>query len=73
MSALDLVVYLADKLEPARRYPGVAELRTLAWSHLGQAFLASTDWHIGYLRSRGLSPHPDTLAARESIERSLRT
>ena len=63
MSRLDLIVYLADALEPGRDFARRAELAQTAFGDLEAAMrdvLAST---IRYLDGRGLPVAPQTLAA----------
>jgi predicted HD superfamily hydrolase involved in NAD metabolism len=40
MSVLEKLLYIADKIEPTRDYPGVEELRALAWKSLDEALRA---------------------------------
>lgn len=63
MSALDLVVYLADGLEPERRFAERAELAALAEHDLIAAMRAVLANSIDYLRGRGFAVAPQTLAA----------
>jgi predicted HD superfamily hydrolase involved in NAD metabolism len=63
MSALDLVVYLADGLEPGRRFAERAELAALAERDLVAAMRAVLANSIDYLRGRGFAVAPQTLAA----------
>ena len=43
MTLLDKIIYLADKIEPTRDYPGVETLRTIAAADLDRAVLACMD------------------------------
>ncbi len=63
MSPLDAIVYLADGLEPGRDFSGRAELAALAQTDLDEAMRAVLASSLTYLRGRGLSPAPQTLAA----------
>jgi predicted HD superfamily hydrolase involved in NAD metabolism len=63
MSPLDVVVYLADGLEPGRRFPERAELAALARRDLEAAMRAVLASSIRYLTGRGLAVAPQTLAA----------
>ena len=65
MSKLDAVVYLADGLEPGRRFAERAALLELAERDLDGAMRAVIDNSLTYLRERGLAPAPQTLAARD--------
>ncbi|HTJ25453.1 MAG TPA: bis(5'-nucleosyl)-tetraphosphatase (symmetrical) YqeK [Candidatus Limnocylindria bacterium] len=63
MSPLDAVVYLADGLEPGRRFPERAELAALALRDLEGAMRAVLASSIRYLIGRGLAVAPQTFAA----------
>ena len=68
MSALDAVVYLADGLEPGRRFADRAGYAELAMRDLEggmRAVLAST---VAYLGQRNLEISPQTLAALATYE-----
>jgi predicted HD superfamily hydrolase involved in NAD metabolism len=60
------VLYVADKIEPGRDYPGVEELRRRALGgSLAEAAGAVLRAELAYLVTRGLPLHPWTLAAYE--------
>ena len=63
MTPLDAVLYLADGLEPGRTFSDRAELAALAERDLEGAMRAVLASSLTYLRGRGLSPAPQTLAA----------
>lgn len=62
MSGLDKVVYLADGLEPGRDFPERAALARQAIEDLDAAVPAVMRSSAAYLRERGLSVAPQTLA-----------
>ena len=66
MSPLDKVVYLADGLEPGRDFADRAALAALAFRDLDAAMRAMLASSMAYLRERGLTVAPQTLAAAES-------
>ncbi len=53
MTVLDKIIYLADTIEPGRRYPGVDELREMAYNDLDKACLSALDRSIRFVRSKG--------------------
>lgn len=67
MTTLDKIVYLADKLEPARKYDGVDELRELSKIDLDKAMLGVFDGTIKLLIDRGEVISTDTIKARNSL------
>ncbi len=64
MSPLDAVLYLADGLEPGRDFAERAGMLDLAYRDLDAAMSAAIENGLSYLRSRGLTAAPQTLAAR---------
>lgn len=67
MSELEKIVYLADAIEPGRRYPGVEELRRLAYTNLNQACIKAMGRSIDYIKSRGMDLDRDTLRAKNYL------
>lgn len=56
------IVFLADMLEPGRRFPGVEELRRLAREDLEQAMFTAYRDTICYLLEAGALIHPAAIA-----------
>lgn len=70
MLPLDLIVYLADKIEPSRRpYPALEEARRLAQTDLAAAVRHLMESSMAYVRAQGAEPHPVTLKAAEWLKR----
>ncbi len=67
MKLLEMIVYLADLIEPGRTFEGVDELRALALEDLQGALLKALDDTIKLVIARGGLIHPNTLEARNSI------
>lgn len=67
MSVLEKIIYISDYIEPMRNFPGVSELRELAYKDLDEALLLSFDNTIKYVISRGQLLHFDTIEARNYI------
>ncbi len=67
MTLLEKVIYMADYIEPNRDFPGVEELRKLAYSDLDRALEMGFKMSIEDMRSRGIVPHQRTLGALEFI------
>jgi predicted HD superfamily hydrolase involved in NAD metabolism len=65
MGPLDVVVYLADGLEPGREFAERAELAALAFRDLDAAMRGALASSIAYLRRWGLAVAPATLAAAQ--------
>lgn len=69
MSLLEAIIYLADYIEPGRKFTGVQTMRRLEAKSLRAAILYSMDSTIRYLLRSGRSVHPNTLLARNDILR----
>ena len=62
MSDLDMVVYVADDIEPNRDYPGVKHLRKLVGSvSLEELFVQTFAHTLENLVDRGFTVHPSTV------------
>lgn len=61
------IIYVADKIEENRTYPGVEELRELAKKDLDKTILILIDFVIEKSNRLGRVTHPDTLKLREKL------
>jgi predicted HD superfamily hydrolase involved in NAD metabolism len=68
MGPLALVLYVADKIEPARDYPSVGRLRTLAREDLRRAAEESLRRAIAHNEERGKATHPASLKMLDWLE-----
>ena len=68
MGPVALAVFLADKIEPARDYPGIKELRALAEKDLEGAARVSLEGSISFNEERGHRVHPDSSKALRWLE-----
>lgn len=71
MGMLDKIVYLADKIEPGRRFPGVDLLRKAAFEDLDRAVLQSLDMTIELSIRSGKPIHPGSVATRNWLLRKI--
>lgn len=71
MSLLEKIIYLADYIEPTRDFPGLAELRRLAYEDLDRALLMGFEMSLEDMKGRGIVPHGRTLRAAEWIRETL--
>ncbi len=67
MNLLTKIIYIADYIEPNRRFEGVEELRVLAYDSIDRAIIAGIDYTIEDLIQSGLALHPDTIHARNYL------
>ena len=65
MGPLALVLYVADKIEPAREYPSVEHLRRLAREDLDGAALEALRRAMAHNEERGKATHP---ASRKMLD-----
>lgn len=71
MTKLMLAVYVADKIEPTRDYPGVDILREAAESNLESAALLCMENVVAHLEATGQSVQPDIFKAIESLKKQM--
>ncbi len=67
MMLLEKIIYLADYIEPNRKFPGVDDLRNVALSNLDKATLMATNQTISYIIFQNKLIHHDTISARNSL------
>jgi len=63
MSMLEKVLYLADYIEATRDFPGVEELRRLAFENIDEAMIMGLEMTVKDVQSRGIIPDQATLDA----------
>ncbi|MCU7742236.1 bis(5'-nucleosyl)-tetraphosphatase (symmetrical) YqeK [Priestia megaterium] len=61
MTLLEKIVYVADYIEPGRRFPGVDEVRELAETDLNAALIQSLKNTISFLMTKHQAVYPDTM------------
>lgn len=72
MSPLDEVIFLADMLEEGREFPGVENLRALAFLSLDKAMLEALKESLIYVIQKNVLVHPRTVEAFNSFVLKLR-
>jgi len=68
MGPLALVLYVADKIEPARDYPSVGRLRRLAKEDLHTAALEALRRAVAHNEARGKATHPASIDTLDWLE-----
>ncbi|MCC9023583.1 bis(5'-nucleosyl)-tetraphosphatase (symmetrical) YqeK [Bacillus nakamurai] len=63
MTLLDKVLYVADYIEPGRKFPGVDDVRELAETDLNQALIQAMKNTIIFLMKKNQPVFPETFAA----------
>ena len=72
MSEMEMIVFLADMIEPSRRFPGVEELRALAACDLRAAYTTGFQRQLLSLIEMGRFLHPRTIEAWNGIAEEVR-
>lgn len=72
MTPADMIVYLADLLEPTRNFAGIEAMRRLAHENLEQAMLKAYAQTINYLLEYDLLVHPHCLDGYNQIAKKFK-
>ena len=71
MTLLEMIVYMADYMEPNREFDGVEELRALAWTDLDRAMLRAFEISVEMLERRGRAVDDHSRPALEYMQKQL--
>ncbi|WP_413308640.1 bis(5'-nucleosyl)-tetraphosphatase (symmetrical) YqeK [Bacillus sp. 1P10SD] len=71
MTLLEMVIYLADYIEPGRHFPGVEEVRELAKENLNRALVKSVQNTILFLLKKNQKVYPDTFYTYNDLVNKL--
>ena len=71
MSLLEKIIYVADYMEPNRDFPGVEEMRRLAFSDLDGALRLGLEMTVSILRANGAQISAASLEALEYLNQHL--
>lgn len=72
MSKLDKIIFLADYIEPNRKFPGVNDIRLAAEQSLDAGALCGFDMTIRHLIDSGDSIYPLTILSRNDLLRHMK-
>ena len=72
MGILEKVIFLADCIEPGRDYPGVEELRGLAFEDLNKALVLAFNQGISQLLSSNKLIHIESKRGRNSLIKEIK-
>ena len=61
---MEKLIYIADAVEEGRVYPGVEDMRQVAYENLDKAILMEANRKIEYLIKLGAVIHPSTVEMR---------
>lgn len=71
MSLVELIIFVADYIEPGRSFPGVEEVRELARADIKQAAQKALQNTLIFLISKNATVHPDTIAAYNELTKVI--
>ncbi len=71
MTMLDKIIYIADKIEPNRKYEGLEEIRELAYSNIDRAVIKSLENTFKYLKSKNEDIDNQSLVSYEFLKNSF--
>lgn len=67
LSQLAKIIYLADGIEPFRKYPGIEDIKKAAEKDLDEALLLSLNLSLEYLIRKGRLVHPLSIETRNDL------
>lgn len=67
MNLLETIIYVADYMEPNRKFPGVEKLRALAYSDITGALKLGLDMTLEHLKEQGSEVSPESRQALECL------
>lgn len=70
MNTLDKIIFLADYIEPGRKFPGVDEVRKVAFENLDSAVIMALKNTIKFLLDKSELIYPDTLETYNTLVKS---
>ncbi|WP_249871035.1 bis(5'-nucleosyl)-tetraphosphatase (symmetrical) YqeK [Oceanobacillus saliphilus] len=71
MSKLDKIIFLADYIEPGRKFPGVDDVREMAKKDLTKACWMASRNTINHLVNKGNTIYPDTFYAYNDLTNQI--
>lgn len=66
-SLLEKIIFVADKIEPGRTFPGIEEIRKTTYANLEEGMFSCLNDIIELLKRSEKTPHPDSLAAYREL------
>ena len=69
MTDLEKVIYMADYIEATRDFPGVGEMRKLAYDDIDEAMVMGLEATVADISARGITPNQETLGALDDLKR----
>lgn len=67
MALLDKITYMADLIEPSRKFSGIKAIRRMAYKDLDEAVFMAARSILKYVMEQGHVIHPDTVDAYNDV------
>lgn len=67
MTIMEKIIFIADYIEPGRKFQGVEKVRTMVYEDIDKALLIAFDQTIMYIIERKMLLHHDTVSARNYL------
>jgi predicted HD superfamily hydrolase involved in NAD metabolism len=71
MTLLEKIIYVADYIEPGRRFPGVEEVRELAQLSLNKALIKAIQNTVFFLMKKNQTIYPDTFLTYNDLVKKM--
>ncbi|MFC0522537.1 bis(5'-nucleosyl)-tetraphosphatase (symmetrical) YqeK [Pontibacillus salicampi] len=72
MTMLDKVIFLADYIEPGRKFPGLEEVRKAAWEDINKGCWLASQNTVSFLMSKSQPVYPETFHAYNAFTRMVK-
>ncbi|KGX93556.1 hypothetical protein N781_11040 [Pontibacillus halophilus JSM 076056 = DSM 19796] len=72
MTDLDKVIFLADYIEPGRKFPGLEQVREAAWEDLNKGCWMASKNTISFLMSKNQPIYPETFYAYNALTKQYK-
>ena len=69
MNLLEKIIYVADYMEPNRNFPGVGNLRALAYTDMDAALKLGLEMTLEHLKRQGAEVSPESREALAWLNR----
>ena len=70
MTLLEKIIYLADIIEPGRKFLHVNIIKRLAYQDIDQAMVFALEHIFEFVKSKGFSLHPESIEAYHFLKRT---
>ncbi|MGI5850427.1 MAG: bis(5'-nucleosyl)-tetraphosphatase (symmetrical) YqeK [Christensenellales bacterium] len=70
MTILEKIIYIADIIEPGRKFLDVKTIKKLAYRDIDAAMIFSLEHVMEFVRNKGFSLHPNSIEAYNELKRN---